>query len=61
MPRPGLRLAGAGSPAAFCRECETDRADPAPLAGMSFRLGNEPAQNRRGNSPVGRALGGAFR
>ena len=61
LSRAGLRLAGAGSSAAFCRRRRSGETGSASAAGLLICLGNEPAQNGGGNPPLRQRLENAFR
>src|ERR1051325_4155643 len=51
--RAGLHLARARSSAPVCRRCRPEETRAAIAEKLPVRVGNEPAQNRQGNSTVG--------
>src|SRR6266513_2858808 len=59
--RAGLHLAGARSSAAVCRRCRSQETCAAVAKKLPVRLGNEPAQNSRGNPALSRDLEKTFR
>src|SRR5438270_10158188 len=61
LPCSGLRLAGAGSPAAICRECRSRQTGSAPAGRLLVCLGDESPQSRGRHPALRRALEGAVR
>src|ERR1043166_3244486 len=60
LPRAGLHLARARSSAAVCRRCRSEKTGSTSAARLPVCLGNESAQNGRGNPKVRRYLEGKF-